>query len=265
MVSTVAIFRMNFTSSTGAAKAHIRYIQHRPGRTAEHAQAQHQHRGFFCCGQFNRNCDILGLSPTLALAMSPDYCRYHSRYCETFTAYYRDALYARAGEKIPQQDNVLANQPASGESQARNAKGNGKERITRILFGIDGAMERKDAYRMVDAAAKGSSFFRIKISPDPKTEDTRRDLSLREVTETIMQTFEERIQRAVQWVAAEHDDHTPKRHVHVLAVARGRLNRQDLQSIIQKATQACLEQRRALDLTREQTQEREGEAWERSH
>jgi hypothetical protein len=29
----VAIFRTNFTKSSGAAKAHIRYIQHRPGRT----------------------------------------------------------------------------------------------------------------------------------------------------------------------------------------------------------------------------------------
>ena len=98
----------------------------------------------------------------------------------------------------------------------------GKDRVkaTRTLFGWDGAMGRYEAYRMVDAAAKGSSFFRIKISPDPKTEDTKRDLSLREVTETIMQTFEERIHKQVQWVAAEHDDHTAKRHVHVLAMAR---------------------------------------------
>ncbi len=134
------------------------------------------------------------------------------------------------------------------------------ERVTRTLFGWDGEMGRYDAYRMVDTAEKGSSFFRIKISPDPKTEDTKRDLHLREVTENIMQMFEGRINKQVQWVAAEHDDHTPKRHVHVLAVARGRLNRQDLQSIIQKATEACLEQRRALDLA----QEREGEEWERS-
>src|SRR3989475_268018 len=97
----------------------------------------------------------------------------------------------------------------------------GKERTkaTRTLFGWDGAMGRYEAYRMVDLAEKGSAFFRIKISPDPKTEDVRRDLPLREVTETIMQTFEERIRKPVQWVAAEHDDHTAKRHVHVLAVA----------------------------------------------
>src|SRR5205085_7526624 len=140
----------------------------------------------------------------------------------------------------------------------------GKERakVTRTLFGWDGAIGRYDAYRMVDEAEKGSSYFRIKISPDPKTEDTRRDLSLREVTETIMQTFEERIQRAVQWVAAEHDDHTAKRHVHVLAIARGSLKREDLQAIIQKATEACMEQRQELDRVLErQGREREEAAW----
>ena len=144
----------------------------------------------------------------------------------------------------------------------------GKERakVTRTLFGWDGAIGRYDAYRMVDQAEKGSSYFRIKISPDPKTEDTRRDLSLREVTETIMQTFEERIHKQVHWVAAEHDDHTAKRHVHVLAMARGRLKREDLQAIIQKATEVCLVQRQELDRAREyQAQEREEAAWERSH
>src|SRR5437588_11764147 len=143
--------------------------------------------------------------------------------------------------------------------------GKDRTKVTRTLFGWDGAMGRYDAYRTVDEAEAGSSYFRIKISPDPKTEDTKRDLSLREVTETIMQTFEERIRRAVQWVAAEHDDHTPKRHVHVLAMARGRLHREDLQAIIQKATQACLEQRRELDRVQEQAWEREEAEWERSH
>lgn len=133
-----------------------------------------------------------------------------------------------------------------------------RAKVIRSLFGWDGVLGRHEAYRMVDEAEKASSFFRIKISPDPKTEDTRRDLSLREVTETVMQTFEERIRRPVQWVAAEHDDHTAKRHVHVLAVAAGRLYKQDLQVIIQKATEACLEQRRELDHVLErQARERE--------
>jgi len=263
MVSTVAIFKMNFTRSKAAAKAHIRYIQHRPGKTAEHTQ--HHHRSFFCCRQFAENCDILGMSPTLDLALSPDYCRYHSRYCETFTSYYRDALYARVGEKFPQQDNVLTNQPATDESKVAPVKGSGKERITRTLFGIDGAMDRKDAYRMVDEAEGGSSFFRMIISPDPKTEDTKRDLFLRDVTEQTMQTVAERVHKHVQWVAAEHDDHTPKRHVHVLAVVQGRLTPRDLQAVRQGTTEACVQQRAELDLMQEIRERQRGEAeWVRS-
>jgi len=52
--------------------------------------------------------------------------------------------------------------------------------------------------------------------------------------------------------------------VHVLAIARGRLNREDLGAIIQQATAVCLAQRQELDRTQEQAKEREEEAWERS-
>ncbi|SRR6266516_2968585 len=254
----MAVFIMNYTQSREAAKANIKYIQHRAGKT-EGKSMTHSH----CC--------------ELAEISNPEqlwyFKTYHDLDCEIYTPEYWLPYYtgggwsshSKAGNKVVQKDKLVNNPTVAGDSKVGTPKGNGRERITRTLFGWDGAVDRQDAYRMVDEAEKGSSYFRIKISPDPKTEDTKRDLHLREVTETIMQTFEERIRRPVQWVAAEHDDHTPKRHVHVLAVSRGRLNRQDLHSVIQKATQACLEQRKALDLAQEQTQEREGDAWERSH
>jgi hypothetical protein len=56
-------------------------------------------------------------------------------------------------------------------------------KITRSLFGIDGLMGRDQAYRLIDEAPKGSVFYRFVLSPDPKKEDMRRDLHLREVTE----------------------------------------------------------------------------------
>src|SRR2546428_57184 len=116
---------------------------------------------------------------------------------------------------------------------------------------------------MIDESQKGSLFFRFVISPDPKQEDTGKDLFLREITEKTMQSLEDRLQREVQWVAAEHDDHAPHRHVHVLAIVSGRLQVQDFQALRQTATEACLEQRQERDLAREQ-QEREGEEaqWE---
>src|SRR5437016_2791048 len=101
------------------------------------------------------------------------------------------------------------------------------EKISRVLFNSDGAMGRWQAYQMIDTAAKGSLFFRFVISPDPRGEDSQRDLHLREVTEQTMQTLEERLHKPISWVAAEHNDHAPHRHVHVVAVVPGRLHVQD--------------------------------------
>ena len=138
------------------------------------------------------------------------------------------------------------------------------EKITRNLFGIDGLMGRWQAYRMLDEAEKGSIFFRFVISPDPKQEDTGKDLFLREITERTMQSLEDRVHKQIQWVAAEHDDHSPYRHVHVIAVVPQRLQVQDFQTLRQTATEAALQQRRHHDLAREyQAREREGGEWER--
>src|SRR5436305_12242485 len=73
------------------------------------------------------------------------------------------------------------------------------EKITRTLFGSDGGMGRWQAYQMIDESQKGSLFFRFVISPDPKGEDTDKDLFLREITEKTMLRLEEHIQRAVSW------------------------------------------------------------------
>jgi hypothetical protein len=142
----------------------------------------------------------------------------------------------------------------------------GKEgvKITRTLFGVDGAMTRTDAYRMIDESEKGSVFFRFVLSPDPTTEDTEKDLFLREITERAMLHLEDRLHKQVSWVAVEHADHVPHRHVHVVAVVKGRLQSQDFTALRLAATQACLAQRRERDLAREQAREQEGEAWEQS-
>jgi hypothetical protein len=42
----------------------------------------------------------------------------------------------------------------------------------RELSGIDGTMDRQQAYQMIDEPGKGTAFFRLVISPDPRTEDT---------------------------------------------------------------------------------------------
>ena len=147
--------------------------------------------------------------------------------------------------------------------QHRPGKEGGK--ITRTLFGWDGAMGRYEAYRMIDEAEKGSVFFRFVISPDPKEEDTGKDLYLREITEQTMLSLEDRLHKQVQWVAVEHDDHTPIRHVHVVAIVAGRLQVPDFQALKQRATEVALFQRKCRDLAREQKERgREEAGWERS-
>lgn len=141
----------------------------------------------------------------------------------------------------------------------------GKEgkQTTRTLFNSDGKMEREEAYQMIDEAARGMNFFRFVISPDPQTEDSQKDLYLRDITEQTMLQLEQRIQTSLNWVAAEHNDHAPHRHVHVIAVVPGKLYPQDFQAMRQTATQAALEQRRERDTTRKLQQQQERELWER--
>jgi hypothetical protein len=147
----------------------------------------------------------------------------------------------------------------------------GKEnaRITRTLWGMNGKVERSEAYTLIDEAEKGSVFFRFVLSPDPVGEDAAKDLFLRDITERTMQTLEERVGKPVAWVAATHADHTPHRHVHVLAVVEGRLKRDDLQALTRAATEASLEQRRERDQAQEAKQNeleataQEESQWER--
>jgi hypothetical protein len=141
--------------------------------------------------------------------------------------------------------------------------GKDNERVMRPLFTSDGPMTRQEAYQFIDEAPKGTHFYTIIINPDPKTEDTHKDLDMRALTITTMQTIEEIVQTPVIWVAAVHDDHTDKNHVHALAAVNRRLDIPELNRIREATTQACLEQRKELDRSREQKeQERGGEEWE---
>src|SRR5436305_6864471 len=112
----------------------------------------------------------------------------------------------------------------------RPGKDNAK--INRTLFGIDGAMGRWEAYQMIDEAEKDSFFFRFVISPDPKTEDTEKDLFLREITEQTMLSLEDRLQQHLSCVASLHDDHAQHRNVHIVDIVSSRLQVQDFLYII---------------------------------
>ena len=138
----------------------------------------------------------------------------------------------------------------------------GKEgaKTQRTLFGLDGAMERQEAYHMIDEAEQGSIFFRFVLNPDPEREDTRHDLDLRALTEHTMRILTEKfhtLQKPIEWVAAVHADHTPNRHVHILSVVPGRLTEQDFTHMRTAATTASVEQRKELDRHLQQQQQKE--------
>jgi DNA-directed RNA polymerase subunit RPC12/RpoP len=123
--------------------------------------------------------------------------------------------------------------------------------VTRKLFGFDGELTKEQAYRMIDEAQKGIIFYRFVLSPDPKREDRYKDLGLSDITIHTMLALEERLGRQVQFCATEHTDHSPHRHVHVLALVGGRrLTREDFQALRHEATERALFQRRLHDRTR---------------
>jgi hypothetical protein len=86
---------------------------------------------------------------------------------------------------------------------------------------------------------------------------------MRQIAITTMQSIEDIVQTPLSWVAAIHDDHTDKNHVHALAAINRRLDTPELNRIREATTQACLEQRRELDRTLErQARERGRGEWE---
>lgn len=135
-------------------------------------------------------------------------------------------------------------------------------RVFRQLFGTDGAMSRDEAYTPIDQAGKRTVFFRFVISPDPQAEDTRRDLHLRLVTEETLSNLARQLDAPVGWVGAVHDDHSPHRHVHVVAVVQGRLERGDLHVMREQATHVCARQRSELDRSYSREWQREEGVWD---
>jgi hypothetical protein len=123
-------------------------------------------------------------------------------------------------------------------------------RTNRELFGPDGELSKSQAYRLIDSAQKGTTFFRIVISPDPNKEDTKKDLYLSDITIATMTKLEKLKGQEIAYFAAEHSDHAPHRHLHVLAMLPGRLSPNDFRLLREAATTASLTQRQERDLAR---------------
>jgi hypothetical protein len=131
----------------------------------------------------------------------------------------------------------------------RDREGN---KVTRDLFGFEGYLSKDTAYRMIhEAPKKGRYYYRMVISPDPRREDRYKDLDLPTLARSTMLRLEERYGKAIQFVAALHDDHAPHRHVHALVILNGRrLTRDDFAALRDHARNRALTQRRYKDRAR---------------
>src|SRR4051794_7944502 len=117
------------------------------------------------------------------------------------------------------------------------------ERITRPLYGREGESTKQQAYELIDAAGKGTTFFRITISPDPKREDKGKDLNLRELTEQTLHALQLQFpHQQLHFFAAIHG-HTDKRHVNLLALLDGKITPKCLVLLREAATGNANEQR----------------------
>ena len=136
--------------------------------------------------------------------------------------------------------------------------GRDKEKLTRPLFNNAGVLGRHEAYQFIDEEGrKGRFFYRLKLSPDPVKEDTKRDLNMQKLTRQMMQSLEKRLKTTIPWAGALHDDHTDIRHVHILAAIPRRLQKYELESLIREASTICQKQRRELEPDKERAQWRD--------
>src|SRR2546421_586677 len=67
------------------------------------------------------------------------------------------------------------------------------EKMTRELFGHDGLLRKDQAYQRIEEAMKGTYFYRLKLSTDPKKEDWDKQLDLQEVTKEAIRKLEQKL------------------------------------------------------------------------
>jgi ribosomal protein S27AE len=107
----------------------------------------------------------------------------------------------------------------------------------RTLFGPDGPLTKQQAYQLIDRLANGKPIYRLIIAPDPRHEDVGRRLNLRDLTERTMLKLSALSKKyGLQFLAVEHTDHSPHRHIHLITFPGRFLKRDDLMALRDAAT-----------------------------
>jgi hypothetical protein len=127
------------------------------------------------------------------------------------------------------------------------------ERMSRPLFGPDGALSKLHIYEMIDAARPGAVFHKFVLNVHPVKEDTYKDLNLWELTRKTLAHIKTQFGNSVPFVATIHDDHTLLRHIHGFFIVEGRLSKEEfakIKGLWKIASAEVWRQRRRLDRMR---------------
>jgi rubredoxin len=139
--------------------------------------------------------------------------------------------------------------------------GKNHERMERILFGHGGTFTPEQVEAMINVASKNTYFWRLTLNPDPVLENPEKDLDLWDLTRELVRWLERRLgrdgnPRDIPFIAAEHNDHTDKPHIHAILLIerRGRemlVTKTILAEFKHVAAQKALGQREARQLAPE--------------
>lgn len=110
--------------------------------------------------------------------------------------------------------------------------GRNSEKMSRDIFTNMGETDKQAFYSQVKRAGRGTFFYKFMVSPDPKREDSLKDLDLRYITRRTIRKMEKAVGRRLLFFAAVHNaDHTNLRHVHGIFVVRGRLSKEHFRAL----------------------------------
>jgi hypothetical protein len=133
-------------------------------------------------------------------------------------------------------------------------RGKDGETMTRELFDAFDHTDKDHAYQLIDAT-KHPLFFKIILNFDANKEDKFKDLDVQHITRKTLREMQRLIGRDdLPFVATIHDDHTPLRHIHAIAMVQGKIAKADfyqLKTLWKTATAEARKQRRSRDHVRE--------------
>ena len=122
------------------------------------------------------------------------------------------------------------------------------EEMNRTLFGKERMYQLDEAIAFVNALQmKQLRLWHVTWSPAPiEGINEKKDLDLRKIARETMK-YLQRIDPTIEFMVAEHNDHSEIPHVQGLVFVNGWIRRDDLIEMGKIALQAALEQRKSLD------------------